>query len=514
MIVAPQPAAPSNTAIPKATVAALGASPAEGAALPFAELLGITPQAGTAKPEPEKPTDPAKAHIASGEEPTEDTQDILAPSGMTLQKPTFPKAEQAPGLTMSVAQKPGGEYPAAHRDELAQEGAVATEVALPLQVATTARSGVPLGTPTNDAAMLPAEAVVTATLGAGSPSRPVDSATQTAAAPTGVSAATSATDPAGSAPSLVDVAEPLATTQLPASRPSGFERAAAPTEASVSMRALPQLDEPERALSPTQVEASTRSQSVNSNPALAMEAASVTVAKQSVPGPDAPQLRTLAAVLGPTTLADPEAPAPVPPTSTNQQQPLVADPNNAIVMDASTSQAEPLARPSGEAVVTAVAPTMSVRVDAPQAPVLAASPAQPVEVATPLPSTMVGRIQEMQQAGQTQSRIVIRLDPPELGTVRLELVKIGEDVLIVARAETAEAARALLRQQPEIRSAVEALGLSLSQFDVETPNQQEARHRFGQASRSRTGLAEPESDTAGSEADPAPEQHNEGAIFL
>jgi len=133
---------------------------------------------------------------------------------------------------------------------------------------------------------------------------------------------------------------------------------------------------------------------------------------------------------------------------------------------------------------------------------------------TPLPTATLGQLQEMQAAGQTQRRVVLRLDPPELGTVRLELTKVGEEVLVAARTETVEAARALLRQHAEVRSAIEALGLTLTGFDVETPTEQGARQRLGPGNRRRDTTGDHGDISPGAEPEQEPTDHNEGAIFL
>ncbi len=512
MIVTPQPAPPMGTAVAKTTPATLGDSLAAGAGLPFAQLLGIVPEGAMAQLEPEKPTDTAEAQIASGEEPIDDTQDSAIPPGMTLQTLAAPRPGQLPELTMSTVQAFSGEAPSAQGDEPAQETTALAEPALAPQGVSGAKSAPLLGTPAIDAPPPGGQAVVTPAVRAPSPYEPAELVTRTVAAPTAVAAPTPAARPAEGVPTLSGVAEPLATTQLRTSDVSGFGKAAAPTEATVPVRAMLQPNQAERAPSTGHAEAVTQSQSVNSASTLPIDAAAVTVAKASLPGQEAPQLGTRAVVLAPASKADPEVPATAP-VITSQQQ-LRTEASHTTVTEVATPQAEPLAPSSGQAPVTGIAPTMSVPVDSMQAPALSASPAPRSEVATAMPSTMVGQLQEMQRAGQPQRRIVIRLDPPELGTVRLELTKVGDDVLVAARAETAEAARAILRQQPEIRTAVEALGLSLTGFDVQTPNEQEARHRFGQGDRSRSGLTEPEADTAGSEDERVQDEHNEGAIFL
>ncbi len=82
-----------------------------------------------------------------------------------------------------------------------------------------------------------------------------------------------------------------------------------------------------------------------------------------------------------------------------------------------------------------------------------------------VPTVVVDRVRALDPSGGT-NRAVVRLDPPDLGQIVVEVVGRGDEIAVVARADTAEAARALVRQRAEIQAAVEALGLSVSDFDV------------------------------------------------
>lgn len=82
-----------------------------------------------------------------------------------------------------------------------------------------------------------------------------------------------------------------------------------------------------------------------------------------------------------------------------------------------------------------------------------------------MPTVVVDRIRAIDPQGGA-NRAVVRLDPPELGRIMLEVVSNGDEISVIARADNAEAVRALVRQRTEIEAALEALGLSMSDFDV------------------------------------------------
>ena len=100
--------------------------------------------------------------------------------------------------------------------------------------------------------------------------------------------------------------------------------------------------------------------------------------------------------------------------------------------------------------------------------------------------------QDLQRSSTAQHRTVIRLDPPELGALTLQVTALGDDVAIIARTETAEAARALMRQRGDMALAIESLGMSLSGFDVQTGSgsqlpERQRTNQPGQRDRSPSG---------------------------
>lgn len=127
-----------------------------------------------------------------------------------------------------------------------------------------------------------------------------------------------------------------------------------------------------------------------------------------------------------------------------------------------------------------------------------------------VPSTMLTALQDMRRSGDARRRIVVRLDPPDLGSVTIELTAVGDDVHIAARAESAEAVRAILRQHAEVLSALQTQGLSLTEFDVQAEADDPTRRHRALGPNAAGG------ETAGESTDDergAPTT-DEGAIFL
>lgn len=127
-----------------------------------------------------------------------------------------------------------------------------------------------------------------------------------------------------------------------------------------------------------------------------------------------------------------------------------------------------------------------------------------------MPTVVVDRIRAIDPQGGV-NRAVVRLDPPELGRILLEVVSDGDEIAVIARAENAEAVKALVRQRSEIQAAVEALGLTVSDFDVRQGD--DTRDRSAQEDRRGTGY----DDTAPT-TDPgfvaADKPTSQGELFL
>lgn len=96
------------------------------------------------------------------------------------------------------------------------------------------------------------------------------------------------------------------------------------------------------------------------------------------------------------------------------------------------------------------------------APEATTSPVLPAEVSQQL----LDEIQKMRTAGGGTHRLVIRLDPPELGNVRVHFELRGGDVHVILRPERPEAGSLLNAQRDQVASVLQREGLQLSQFDV------------------------------------------------
>jgi hypothetical protein len=121
--------------------------------------------------------------------------------------------------------------------------------------------------------------------------------------------------------------------------------------------------------------------------------------------------------------------------------------------------------------------------------------ATPVPLAD-LPAAVVAAVRHLRHRPDGTQRLVVRLDPPELGSVQVDLLARGEEVHVVMRAEHDQAAGALREARPAVARALEAEGFALAGFDVSARDGDAARpgpHR----SRPPAGRAAP--------ADSAPE---------
>lgn len=142
------------------------------------------------------------------------------------------------------------------------------------------------------------------------------------------------------------------------------------------------------------------------------------------------------------------------------------------------------------------------------------TPTRPAEGVAPamqpaaVPQTLTRQASEMRQTGETLRRLVVRLDPPELGALTLEVQSIGDDIAVIARTDNAEATRALMRQRADMQLAIESLGMSLSDFDVQTGTRDEVPNR-----QRRSGARQPGAGGDEPFTQPQPTD-DEGAIFL
>jgi len=506
MIVAPQPPPPTKPTAATRSSGTLGGSIAEGVLGSFAELvalLGVTP--GAPEGNSDQHIDPPEGAVAAIDEDSDDKASHpgsgVAPTSQTAAPARRLAAEESPESALGntdesvEVQTAALPRPDATGDLLVPAARTGTSV--------TAQATAP-ELPTSGAA-----AGVRAT-------RPVAPASEPEASPTPVQ-------------STAPPAPSVATTQMPTDE-AEVARATAPTvtasAAPLSRRASPGADgvvatnhgsDPSSAPRPVQASSSSPNTALHTAMAdpPADNAPPVTTVSHDDPSiAQATPTRADRTVVSPGIIAAaPEAPSDHNEVATFQGvvKAEAAEPPTdkraAVVVVA--EQGGPRPAPPIAPGLPAAAPTP---VPGPMGVAAGAAPTPAVELNTPLPATTVGQLQEMQQAGQAQRRIVIRLDPPELGTVRLAFTKVGDDIVVAARTETAEAARAILRQQPDVRTAVEALGLTLSEFDVQTPKEQDARHR-GPNGRQRGAFAEAATTQTEGEAPPE-DHHDEGAIFL
>jgi len=70
--------------------------------------------------------------------------------------------------------------------------------------------------------------------------------------------------------------------------------------------------------------------------------------------------------------------------------------------------------------------------------------------------------------GEGTKQLSLRLDPPELGKLNLQLTVRGQDVSVVFKAETADAGRVLQENLVQLRQVLENQGLKVSKMEVQT----------------------------------------------
>ncbi len=118
----------------------------------------------------------------------------------------------------------------------------------------------------------------------------------------------------------------------------------------------------------------------------------------------------------------------------------------------------------GSAAATAAATTAATTT----APVLPAQVGQ----------QLLGELQRLRAEGGGAQRLVLRLDPPELGAVRLHFELRGGDVYVILRPERPDAAPLLQEQRDRVAAILQREGMNLSGFDVRSGDQQSERHRL------------------------------------
>lgn len=208
----------------------------------------------------------------------------------------------------------------------------------------------------------------------------------------------------------------------------------------------------------------------------------------------------------------PESNAPVPADLRSAAMPISA--LDAVV---DSAQFEPATPTSANAATAATAPATVAVASTPTPTVALASTGTtdaPLVSPSAFSSLVANETGDLLDNGLGQRRVVLHLDPPELGGVTIELIARGEDLSVAARTENAEATRALLRQRLDIVAAISAHGMSLAGFDVsdgQTPGDQQ-REEAARSTKPRTSP-----DTAATvDLDQLGEDRptREGAIFL
>jgi flagellar hook-length control protein FliK len=132
-----------------------------------------------------------------------------------------------------------------------------------------------------------------------------------------------------------------------------------------------------------------------------------------------------------------------------------------------------------------VTPDHTQAIEAPAAP--AAPAPEAIEAPTTLPAPdrpvamhrVANAIQDalghIRQRADGTYRLAIRLDPPELGHVRVDLIASGDDIHLQLHTETSGAHNALNARHEGIERALQAEGFSLGSFDVQTGQPDERR---------------------------------------
>src|SRR5690606_16324132 len=83
-----------------------------------------------------------------------------------------------------------------------------------------------------------------------------------------------------------------------------------------------------------------------------------------------------------------------------------------------------------------------------------------------LQRALVETARQLARQGGGSHRVTVRLDPPDLGQLTIEVVARGSEVRITVRASEAGAAPVVLQQQTDVASALSAEGFQLDGFDV------------------------------------------------
>ena len=109
---------------------------------------------------------------------------------------------------------------------------------------------------------------------------------------------------------------------------------------------------------------------------------------------------------------------------------------------------------------------------------------------------IVAAAQHSAREGQP-TRLVVRLDPPELGQVAIEVVSRGTSVSVDIRPASSDAVAPLRNQHATVEATLKSAGFELSGFDVSNPHARDDRPRPRHARRAPGAAVEPIAEQAG-----------------
>jgi flagellar hook-length control protein FliK len=218
--------------------------------------------------------------------------------------------------------------------------------------------------------------------------------------------------------------------------------------------------------------------------AVAGEEVAVGTVPAPPPGSDQSAVATAAGVIE-VTFLDPSASlpggTPVDPAQGAPEEPVAPSlvaPESSVVDTLQTgATAEDVALPSASAAAPATGPARTEPVvaglGAPDAPLRAdGASAEEALLRTNIGATVAELARAAQRDGSGATRVVIRLDPPELGTVTVALTVRAGEVRVNLLAADVAAVAALDARRTDIDHALADSGLSLGGFDVRSDSRQ------------------------------------------
>lgn len=194
-----------------------------------------------------------------------------------------------------------------------------------------------------------------------------------------------------------------------------------------------------------------------------------------------------------------QAPAPASDQQAKPDMPPAQQPAPAPAQAAHSAQPDQPAAPTPQ---QAPQPAATPLAAAPQATPAQAAPAAEPQAAAGMRlhqavETVYAVIRMSQSSGITQARV--QLHPAELGQIDIHLRQTPDGIVAKVVADASQAANVLRHAGDELRRALQAQGLNLTQFDVGTASQDERRSSFDRGDdRPRRRGARSASDAVGS----------------